>query len=410
MLKIREKLKESKNWFFKLSWKKKIFFILILAGVLFFASSPLRIKKPQYTTARVSRDTITEIVSETGSVATSGRTDVYSPTNGIVKTVSVINGEAVVKDQELFTVISSATEQERQDALSALLSAQSTFGTAQATMYSLQSAMFSAWDKYYLLATNSKYQDSNGSPNTTNRILPEFTTAQTTWLATEALYKNQQTVVSQAGSALTGAKLRYDATQNATVKAQIDGTVSNLSVTVGNTVSAKSLTTVTTPALTLANFTVTEVVISLGEADIPKVKEGQNATFTVSASPDKTYKGVVRRVDSIATEKDGVMKYSVYIEVQNPDNNLRPGMTADTTITTKKLENVLSVPNAAVKPYQGGRAVRAPDANGKVKYIPVQIGIRGEANTEILSGLQEGQNVITSLSNEALKRPGLFGN
>lgn len=410
MLKIREKIKASKNWFLHLSWKKKIFFTLLFVAMLFFASSPLRIKKPQYTTAKVTKSTIIEVVSETGNISVNGRVDVYSPTNGIIKTLSVKNGDQVQKDQELFSTVSTATEQEKQDALSALLLAQSTLGTAQATMYSLQSAMFSAWDDYYQLATNSKYQNSDGSPKTTNRVLPEFSTAQTTWLATEAQYKNQQAVVNQASAALTGAKLKYDATQNATVKAQTDGTISNLSVAVGNSVSAKSSTLTVTPVLAIVSLTTAESVVFLGESDIPKIKEGQSATFTVSAAQDKIYKGVVRRVDSIATAKDGVMKYAVYIEILNPDYNLRPGMTADIDITTKKLENVLSAPNSAVKPYQGGRAVRLPGANGQIKYVPVKIGVRGESRTQILSGIKEGQTVITSLSNEALKRPGLFGN
>ena len=99
-----------------------------------------------------------------------------------------------------------------------------------------------------------------------------------------------------------------------------------------------------------------------------------------------------------------------HIEVLNPDNNLLSGMDADVTITTKKLQDVLAVPNGSVKPYQGGRAVRVPGKKkGEVEFIPVEVGIKGESKTQILKGIKEEQIVITSLSNEQLKRPGLFG-
>ena len=83
-------------------------------------------------------------------------------------------------------------------------------------------------------------------------------------------------------------------------------------------------------------------------------------------------------------------------------------MSVDADIKTKTAKNVLIVPNSSVKPYQGGRAVRVPGEKGEVKFIPVEIGIRGIKNTQILSGIRQGQEVITALSNESIKRPGLF--
>lgn len=404
---MKQRLKDLKKWFFGLSWWKKTLVIIVLIVAIFFVSAPLRPKQAQYTTAKVEKTNITEVVTETGNIATNSKTDVYSPTNGVVTDISVQNGQSVNQEDTLFTVKSSATDQEKADATAALLAAQSTLGTAQATMYSLQSAMYTAWNTYYQLATNSTYQNSDGSPNISNRALPQFTTAQTTWLAAEALYKNQQAVVNQAGAAAASAKLKYDATRDATVKAPIAGTVSNLTVGINDTVQAK--TTTTPPALSIANFSATQVQIGLGEADIAKVKVGQFAEINVSSVPDKTYKGVVDRVDSIGTATQSVITYNVYITITNPDNNLRPGMTADTSITTKEVKDVLAVPNSAVKPYLGGRAVRIPGKNGQVQYVSVQIGVKGETNTQITSGLTDGETIITALANEAVTRTGLFG-
>jgi HlyD family secretion protein len=87
-------------------------------------------------------------------------------------------------------------------------------------------------------------------------------------------------------------------------------------------------------------------------------------------------------------------------------------MTVDTEIVTKELNDVISVPNSTIKPYKGGKAVRVPDRKAKEKfsYVPVVVGIRGNERTQIVEGLKEGQEVITAIANENIKRPGLFGN
>ena len=136
----------------------------------------------------------------------------------------------------------------------------------------------------------------------------------------------------------------------------------------------------------------------------------QETKEEINAINNKIYDGIVSRVDDIGTETQGVTRYNVYLEITNPDEKLRYGMNGDATITTNKLEDALSVPNSAIKPYQGGRAVRIPEGKDKVKFVPVSIGVRGATRTQILKGITEGQEIITTLSNEQVKRPGLFGN
>ena len=103
------------------------------------------------------------------------------------------------------------------------------------------------------------------------------------------------------------------------------------------------------------------------------------------------------------------MQYNAYVTILNADAQIRSGMTADVTITTKKRRDVLTVPNSSVKPYKGGRAVRVLDEKTKeVTYIPVEIGIRGKDRTEIIKGISEGTGVITALPNDQIERPSLF--
>lgn len=398
--------------FASLSLKKKIVVVILLIVLIFII---LRItsgssNKNNYATAKAAKSTIVETVSETGSIATSGSTSIYSPTNGVVEEVLVQNGDSVTTGQKLFTIKSTATEQEKAQALANYLAAKNVLDTANATLLSLQAAMFTAWDRHKTLAESDEYETSDGKPRYEQRGVAEYHIAEKNWLAAESNYKKQQSVITQAQTALGSAYLAYQATQNADIKATADGTITNLSTALGHTVSSNSPAAPALPLATIANLTTTEVLVSLSENDIAKVQEGQDAIVDVSAVQNKTYKGVVKRADSIGTTQLGVVRYNVYIEITQPDTKLRPGMNVDVVITTNKVEDALTVPNAAVKPYQGKRAVRVPDKKDGLKYIPVEIGIRGKDKTQILKGIQEGQAVITALSNEQIKRPGLFGN
>lgn len=399
--------------FKKFSLKKKIITTVIAVIIIFIVFQIINnlTKKPSYTTAKAEKTNITEEVSETGNVITGGRIDVISPTNGIVTEIFAENGSDVIEGQNLFTVQSSATEQEQQAAYSNYLTAQALLNSAESNLNVLRASMYTDWDTFRNLATGDEFETGDNKPKEKDRLeSPDFQIAQDEWLAAEKKYKDQQTVVSQAKAQIGSAWLLYQATQDAIIKAPISGTVSNLSVNIGNAAKAGTITLAAQPILSIANFSKTEVKISLSETDISKIKPGQKAKVEINAVDNKTYDGIVRRADKIGTENQGVVRYNVYIEILNPDDRLLFGMNADVTITTNKLDNVLSVPNSAVKPYQGGRAVRVPLGKDKTEFVPVVTGVRGTTRTQILKGVSEGQSVITALSNEQIKRPGLFGN
>lgn len=390
-----------------LSWKKKIVAVILLIvalGILFSVISNLT-KKPDYTTAKVTKSDITENVTETGSIIASGRTDVYSPTNGIVREVFVANAQSVEKGVNLLTVESTATDQEKQTAYANLLAAQNALNLEKAKMNSLQAALFAA---------NETFVNDRGVDNPTQEQKddPVYIQQHANWLRAEADYNNQASVISQAQAQVVQASLAYQATQNATIRSPIAGSISNLAVREGSAVTAitPGSTRQPSPVLVVSSPGQIEALVSLSETDIIKIKDGQKAEIEVNAVGDKVYKGKVARVDDVGTENQGVMRYNVYVEIDDPDEELRSGMSADIEITTKEIEGVLSVPNSAVKPYQGGRAVRVFDNDtNEIKYIRVETGVRGKNKTQITKGLTEGQEVITSLSNERIQRPGLFG-
>lgn len=382
--------------------------VIIIAVILFFVISGFIanfFKKPGYVTDTVKRGNVTQVVTESGTILTNGKADVYSPTTGIIEQVFVQNGDTVEANQQLFSAKSIATPQEKQAAYADYMAAKSSLDGAQATLNSLQSAMFSAWDTYKTLAENDTYENADGSPKTDQRNLPQFHIAQKDWYAAEAQYKNQQTVISAAQSRTSAAWLAYQATQNSTVVAPVAGKVANLSVANGSSVSVNSALAPVQPVLSIANFSTTEAQVLLGENDIAKVEPGQTVDIRADAAPNTTLKGIVRRVDSIGTLVKGVIRYGVYMEITNPTDALRPGMNIDATIHTGSVKQVLTVPNTAVKPYQGGKAVRIPGkSKGAVDYAPVVVGMRGEKQTEIKQGLSENQIIITSLLGETQKK------
>jgi len=418
MTKIKKLIDYPKNFakklfkkFKSLSLKKKIIIVALIVLVVYLFSSFLNgSKKSQYITTRAQVGNVTETVSETGTITINGKTEVFSPTNGIVDEVLVENGEEVLKGQELLKVTSSATEQEKQLAYSNYLAAKSALNAANSNAFALRSNMYTYWDIFYGLSTGDNYENSDGTAKKTEREAAEFQTAQDNWKAAEKQYKDQETAISQTQASVNSTWLLYQATQNSIIKAPIDGIISNLSVANGKSVTIKSATSLQ-PVLIITNKASTEVEVSLTEADITKIQAGQSVVIDVNAVDDKKYSGKVVRVDSIGTEKQGVIRYTVYIQITNPNDSLRAGMSADTEITTNTVNNVITLPNSSIKPYQGGKAVRVVDSKTKqIKYIPVTIGIKGKDKTEIKKGIDINREVITALSNQQIKRPGLLGN
>lgn len=409
------------SFFKRQSLKKKILIsVIIVIVIVILVQSFTGGNGKQYNVEQVKRADITESVEEAGVVKISGQTDIYSPTNGIIEEIYVTNGQYVQKDQELFKVQSTATEQEQQAAYATYLSAVNSLNAAQSNLDLLQADMFAKWDIFKELAESDEYEDGDGNPKYDRRAVPEFHIPEKQWLAAEQKYKDQQQVIGQAQVAVNSAWLQYQATQTTVVKSTATGTVANLSVVLRDTVKASTGTgtaslsglgaTTVKPILTVADYSVIGVLVSLGEDDINKIKTGKEVLIDVDPIDNKTFKGVVIRADEIGRDDAGVMKYDVFIEIKDADPKLKAGMTADAEIITNKLSNVLSVPNTAVKPYEGGKAVQVVNNQNELEFVPVEIGIRGEDRTEIRKGLTEGQEIVVSLTNDQVERQGLFGN
>lgn len=254
----------------------------------------------------------------------------------------------------------------------------------------------------------------------------------------ETSLANYRTAVSNLNSAQSQLNRATINLRYATIKAPIDGVVTSRSVDIGQTVAASF----NTPTLfTIANdLTRMQVEANVDEADIGQVQEGQDVEFTVDAYPGEIFKGKVRqkRLQPVTTQN--VVTYSVMIDVGNPDLKLLPGMTANISIIITSKSDVTKVPASALRFYPDEQTLAAmmekmPDTvrtkmkermekgnqrsgnkggnsgkrNGGMIWVKsgetivpmrVKTGISDGSYTEILSGINSGDELITGIVKE----------
>ncbi|MBP9805290.1 MAG: efflux RND transporter periplasmic adaptor subunit [Candidatus Accumulibacter sp.] len=209
-----------------------------------------------------------------------------------------------------------------------------------------------------------------------------------------------------------------------TIRSPVSGVVVDRVVDLGQTVAAS----LQTPTLIKIAQDLSEMRIdsSFAEADIGKIREGQKVRFTVDAFPNRNFQGEVQQIRLNPTTQQNVVTYNVRVSLSNPEHILLPGMTAYVSIGVASRQDVLLVPNAALrfKPTDAGERSDAPPQkpsgetsgeakgksrkrdsasgnvyrieNGELKAVSVQIGITDNRNTEVLGGeLKVGDTVIT---------------
>lgn len=396
------------HWFQKASLKKKIITVLAVGILLFLISGPLLggNKQSQITTDTVKKATIIDTVSESGNIQ-SNQLTVYSVSDGVIEELYVENGQTVQKGDKLFKVKSTASDQEKAEAWASYQSAVSSEKTTEQSKQSNDVTMWQKQQAYLTSQQKVKDMEDNLDDYTDlerQTIYSAQVQTQKDFAAAEQKYKESDISITSAKAQLNSAWIKYQVTQDAVVTAQVSGVIANLSYSVGDQVTASmntSSNTDTTASSVLVIGTETEnvVKIQINEVDVNKVKVGQEATVTISAIKDKTFKGEVTRVDDYGTDTSGVITYNVFVKVTNPDEQIRPLMSAVIVIQTTRHENALVVPNSAVKPYKGGKAVQVRDTSkpgNQLKYVQVKTGIKNTSQTEILEGVTEGAEIVTS--------------
>ncbi|MDW8053875.1 MAG: efflux RND transporter periplasmic adaptor subunit [Anaerolineae bacterium] len=176
--------------------------------------------------------------------------------------------------------------------------------------------------------------------------------------------------------------------EQATLKSPIDGEIANLSIKVGETVGGQ-------PVVTVVDTSRFHIDITVDEIDIAKIREGQEVRITLDSLPNVEVKGKVKRISPVSRLVNGVVSYDVRVDIDERVEGLRSGMTANASIVLERRDNVLLVPNWALRrDRESGKVFVTRRVGDQVSEIEVQIGTRNETFTEVRSGVNEGDVLL----------------
>ncbi len=375
---------------------KKTAGILVISMGAFLAMTSAACKKAgsPYITEKVTRGDIITAVTATGTLNAVTSVNVGTQVSGRITTLFADFNSPVKKGQMIARIDPALFQAQADQARANLANAKANLDKAAAT----EADGKRTWDRYVNLFGRDLVAKS------------QMDTAETAYLTDHASTLAAKSQVDQAAAALSLAETNLIYTR---IISPVDGVVISRNVDVGQTVAASFQTP--TLFVIAADLTKMQIDTSVDEADVSSVQVGQDVDFTVDAYPDVTFKGMVQQVRKASAILQNVVTYDVVVHVSNQDLKLMPGMTADVSIITSVVRNVLRIPNGALRfrPMVKGKlaaAERGPGIwtleNKHLKRIPVKIGFSDGTLTEIVSGdVKEGDTIIV----ESLSKPNSQG-
>lgn len=367
--------------------KKKVIIgivtVFVVGGAFFFLSHTSSKGGVDLETAQVSRTSMTNVVTATGTVEPVTKVEVGTQVSGIINRIYVDYNSVVTKGQLIAEMDKVTLEAELRAQEAQLSNAKAEYEYQQKN-YARSKVLF---EKKLISDT-------------------DYETATYTYEKAEAAY-NQ----AQASMVKVRQNLGY-----ATITSPIDGVVISKEVEEGQTVAAGF----NTPTLfTIANdLTQMRVIADVDEADIGQVEEGQHVQFNVDAYPNDVFEGNVTQMRLQATTESNVVTYEVVISAYNPDLKLKPGLTANVTIYTLERDHVLCIPTKALRfvpeeallasmGYSVEDAGKEASSGKRIVWqmkgkqlLPkeVTVGISSGNQTEITAGLSDGEEVVVELA------------
>jgi HlyD family secretion protein len=371
---------------------------------------------PRYATEALRRGDLVVTVSATGKLQPTNQVDVGSELSGTLQEVFVDDNDRVAKGQVLARLDVSKLRDQIEKSRAALTAAQAQLRQMQATEAEARAN----------LGRLKQVAELSGGKVPSKA---EMETAEATLARAVANVANARAAIAQAS-----ATLKSDETSltKASIRSPINGVVLSRKVDPGQTVAASLQAPVLfTIAEDLAKMT---LEVDVDEADVGRVREGQSATFTVDAYPDRRYPSEVTRVGYGAQTKENVVSYLTVLSVDNADLSLRPGMTGTAEIIAARRDDALLVPNAALRfrpappaaakkssggilsrmmprpPRQTAQRAAAPPKGqaqsvwvlreGQPVAVAVTVGATDGRMTEVTGGeVSEGTRVITEMMN-----------
>ncbi len=361
---------------------------------------------PQFRTEKITKGDLTTVITATGAMNAVTTVLVGTQVSGTIKTLHADFNSRVKKGQMIAQIDPALFQAQVEQARANLVTAKANLAKAEVAVV----------DTRRTLERNRELFSKNLIARS------DLDTAETNYDSAVAQVNANKAQVEQAAAALSTAVTNLAYTR---ILSPVDGIVVSRNVDVGQTVAASFQT----PTLfnIAQDLTKMQIDTNVAEADVGRIKVGQEVDFTVDAYPDTTFKGRVGQIRIAPITIQNVVTYDVVIVVDNQQLKLMPGMTANVSVIVEEKKDVLKVPNAALrfKPsdrakggpadlVKGGSAAKAKAGTGekgpgvwiieneKPKRIRVSVGISDGSYTELVSGeLKEGQDVIV----ESLTKP-----
>ena len=328
--------------------------LIVAGGVAYWLAQSNGKAAPTYVTTELRKGNLTLSVSANGTLQPTRSVNVGSELSGTVKRVLVDVNDRVKAGQVLVELDDSKLSDQVTSSRAALAAAEAAQAQAAATVTESR-------------ATLARFEEvarlSGGK-------VPSATELDSARAAMARAVASESSAVANVGVARASLSTNETNLSKASIRSPIDGVVLSRSVDPGNAVAA-SLQAVTLFAVA-ENLAQLQLEASVDEADVGAVKVRQKASFTVSAYPARRFPATIRRVAYGSTTTNNVVTYVTTLDVDNTDLSLRPGMTAVATIVATEREDVLLVPNTALRfsPTAAAAASSASSSSILSKIMP----------------------------------------
>ena len=364
--------------------------VLILASLLFWITT--RKDDVTYMTEKVRTGNISQVVEATGEVAAVNLVSVGAQVSGQIKKLYVVLGQEV-KQGEMIAEIDSQTQE-------------NTLNTDKAKLDNYKAQLEAR--KIILAISRKQYDRERILMKTNSTSQQNLENARDAYATAKANVNEMESLIRQTQIAINTDETNLGYTK---IRAPLNGTIVSVPVEEGQTVNANQ----TTPTIVqIANLNDMEIDIEISEGDITKVKPGMKIDYTILSEPNTVFHARLDSIDpglttltdgsydksSSSTSSSSSNNEAVYYYgrayVDNPEGKLRIGMLTQNTIHVSSAENVLIVPSITISSQQGKHFVRVLTDKKKVERREVETGISDGVFTEIKSGLNDGEQVISS--------------
>ena len=363
--------------------------IILIALIIFFNFKSQREKAIKVTVEKVTRQNLTSKISASGEVKPKKSVNISAHIPGRIVIIGVEEGQRVKIGDFLLKLESTQYEANADRDRARIQSSKADLIRAEAILRK---------DELYYERYKKLFEEDLISSEQLEAAKAQYDVSKA----------QHEAILFQIKQAEASLQSTLDNLQKTVYNSPIDGIITSLRVEEGEVALVGTMNIPGTVLMTIADLSVMEVEVEVDETDVVGLKIGQLSEVRVDAFPNKTIKGKVTEIGSSAlpklTSSEESKDFKVVITLENPPENLKPGLSASADIITAEKKDVLAIPISALVLRE--KEAEDPEKKEKqeegvylieetrAKFSPVQKGIIGELMLEIISGLEEGQKIV----------------